>query len=128
MNVVVLQGTLSREPEERTLPSGDRLIAYEVTVAGPNAGGRAESVPVAWHDPPAEARDLRCGDEVAVLGRVRRRFFRVGGATQSRTEVLAERVVPAAAGRRVSALVRAGAGRLAPAQGRAAARSGRRRS
>jgi single-strand DNA-binding protein len=35
------------------------------------------------------------GDEVVVIGRVRKRFFRVGGATQSRTEVVATRVVPA---------------------------------
>jgi len=30
---------------------------------------------------------------VVVVGVVRRRFFRAGGATQSRTEVLAEKVV-----------------------------------
>jgi single-strand DNA-binding protein len=30
-----------------------------------------------------------------VTGRVRRRFFRSGGATASRTEVVAERVIPA---------------------------------
>jgi single-strand DNA-binding protein len=32
---------------------------------------------------------------IVVIGRVRRRFFRAGGATQSRTEVVAESIVPA---------------------------------
>ena len=35
------------------------------------------------------------GREVVVVGRVRKRFYRAGGATQSRTEVVAARVVPA---------------------------------
>jgi single-strand DNA-binding protein len=34
------------------------------------------------------------GQELLVTGRVRRRFFRAGGVTQSRTEVVADRVVP----------------------------------
>ncbi|MGH9183919.1 MAG: single-stranded DNA-binding protein [Acidimicrobiales bacterium] len=93
MNVVVLGGHLSRPPERRQLPSGDGLVAYEVTV--PRAGQRAESVPVVWFGAPATAVDLEPGAGVVVVGRVRRRFFRAGGATQSRTEVVAERVVPA---------------------------------
>ncbi len=113
MNVVVLRGTLSRQPEERSLPSGDRLVGFEVTVPALD-GGRSESVPVVWHDPPAEALALAKGDEVAVLGRVRRRFFRAGGSTQSRTEVVAERVVPADNQRRVSTLFRSAGRQLAP--------------
>jgi len=98
-NLVVVRGTLSRDPEPRELPSGDVIVSYEVTVRpvpGPGAG-RAESVPVAWVDPPAAATALRAGDDVVVVGRVRRRFFRAGGATASRTEVVATRVVPARA-------------------------------
>jgi single-strand DNA-binding protein len=93
MNVVVLQGVLSRHPEERVLPSGDRLVAYEVTIRC--AEGPAESVPVVWPQPPRQARSLLAGVEVVVTGRIRRRFFRAGGATQSRTEVVADAVVPA---------------------------------
>jgi len=93
MNITVVTGHLSRPPERRTLPSGDELVSYDVTV--PRADERAESVPVVWPGAPASATDLQPGDLVVVLGRVRRRFFRAGGATQSRTEVLAERVVPA---------------------------------
>ena len=38
-----------------------------------------------------------------VVGRVRRRFFRVGGATQSRTEVAADVVVPTRQAKRAGA-------------------------
>ncbi len=92
MNVVVVQGTLSREPDERELASGTRLVGFEVTVARP--GERAESVPVVWADPPAGVERLAAGTEVVAVGRVRRRFFRSGGGTQSRTEVVADSVVP----------------------------------
>lgn len=93
MNIVVLRGRLSSAPSTRTLPSGDRLVAYEVTVRPPERP--AESVPVAWFDPPARAVDIEAGTEVVVTGRVRRRFFRAGGATASRTEVVADTVLPA---------------------------------
>lgn len=93
MNITLVRGRLSRAPEPRDLPSGDHLVAYEVTVDRP--GARAESLPVVWHDPPAAALSLDVGTEILVVGRVRRRFFRVAaGATQSRTEVLADVVLP----------------------------------
>lgn len=107
MNVVVLHGVLSRPPEERALPSGDRLIAYEVTIR--TDGAPAESVPVCWLDPPARASSLERGTEVVVTGRVRRRFFRAGGATASRTEVVATAVVPASQRKRAAAAVAAAA-------------------
>jgi single-strand DNA-binding protein len=103
VNVVVVQGHLSRPPEERVLPSGDRVVSLEVTTSGPD--GRAESVPVAWPDAPAWVLGLGRGTEVVVRGRVRRRFFRAGTATQSRTEVVADRVVRAARARQVAAVV-----------------------
>ena len=95
MNIVALSGRLSRPPEERTLASGTRMMSLQVTVDGVGENARAESVPVAWFDPTSGALDLDQGDPVVVIGRVRRRFFRAGSATQSRTEVVAERVVPA---------------------------------
>ena len=91
MNVVTLQGHLSRPAEERTLPSGDRLIQLELTVA--RTGEKAESAPVVWFDAPAYAGELDVDQEVVVVGRVRRRFFRAPGGTQSRTEVVADQVV-----------------------------------
>jgi len=93
-NVTVLRGRLSRPPEARDLPSGDRLVAFEVTV--PADGDRsAESVPVVWFGAPAAAMSLDADADVVVVGRVRRRFFRAGGSTASRTEVVADRVLPA---------------------------------
>jgi single-strand DNA-binding protein len=91
-NVVVLRGALAAEPRTRELPSGSVLTQLDVTTR--DAGG-TQSVPVAWFDPPAAAAELVAGDELVVIGSVRRRFFRAGGATQSRTEVVAEKVLPA---------------------------------
>jgi single-strand DNA-binding protein len=103
MNVVVLQGVLSRAPEERELPSGDRLVAYEVTVR--TVGQPTDSVPVAWVSAPARATAMHRGDEVVVTGRVRRRFFRTPGGTASRTEVVADAVLPASQSKRVARLL-----------------------
>jgi single-strand DNA-binding protein len=91
VNVVILRGTLSSDPNTRTLPSGDTLVTFEVTTRPPK--GPAESVPVAWPKAPERAATLPAGSEVVVTGRIRRRFFRAGGATASRTEVLADSVL-----------------------------------
>ncbi len=91
-NLAVLVGVLSRDAEVRTLPSGDHLVALELTIRPPT--GPADTVPVAWPGAPDEAGTWGAGEEVLVTGRVRRRYFRAGGVTQSRTEVVASRVVP----------------------------------
>ena len=110
MNVAIVRGCLSRPPEERVLPSGDRLVALEVTV--PHPGRRAEGVPVVWPDAPESILRLDVGDEVVAVGRVRRRFFRAGQSTQSRTEVVAEAVAPVRQRKRVLALVERTVARL----------------
>lgn len=92
MNVCVIRGCLSRAPDERVLPSGDRMVSLEVSVRRNNRF--AESVPVSWPDAPQNVSLLEPGTEVLVFGRVRRRFFRAGGFTQSRTEVVVEACVP----------------------------------
>lgn len=104
MNVTVLQGCLSRPPEVRELPSGDVLVSYDITVPA-SEGRRAESVPVVWPDAPDVAASFEPDTEVVVVGRVRRRFFRAGGTTQSRTEVVADQVVPARQAKRAERLV-----------------------
>ena len=86
-NVSILAGSLIRPPELRELASGTTLLGVDVRL--PGADGPTESVPVVWADPPAAAAAWSAGDDVVVLGRVRRRFFRAGGTTQSRTEVVA---------------------------------------
>lgn len=102
MNVVVIRGVVSSEPVERTLASGSIMLSVSVTT--PLSGGRRVSVPVVWFDPPAA--HPAAGDEVVVSGAVHQRFFRTADGTRSRTEVVAERVVPAARRRAVAALVR----------------------
>lgn len=109
-NVVVLTGRLARPAEGRELPSGDRLVAYELTVE--RTGERAESVPVVWLGAPASAAEHDVGARVLVVGRVRRRFFRAGGVTQSRTEVVADAVVSLRHGKRAAAALERARARL----------------
>lgn len=105
-NVVAVVGRLARPASVRELPSGDRLVSYEVSVE--RDGARAETVPVAWFEAPASAGDLDVGTRVLVVGRVRRRFFHAGGSLQSRTEVVADTVVPVTSAKRArAALARA---------------------
>lgn len=96
-NIVLLRGRVAGEPRHRELPSGSRVVELSV------AAEPGSSVPVVVHD-----RDpgVTAGDEVVVAGKVVRRFFRAGGVTQSRTEVVAERLVPARATRSVRSLER----------------------
>ena len=113
-NVVVLIGRLARPAEARELPSGDRLVAYEVTVE--REGERAETVPVVWFGAPAAAVDHEVDDRMVVVGRVRRRFFRTGSGTQSRTEVVAEAVVSARHTKRAAAALAKAQERLVEAR------------
>ncbi len=109
LNVVALRGCLSRPPEERVLPNtGDRVVGLDLTVRRAGAE-RADSVPVVWSNPPALASTLDAGDEVVVVGHVARRFFRVGGATQSRTEVVASAVLPIRSVKKIEAALAAAA-------------------
>jgi single-strand DNA-binding protein len=112
MNIALLWGTLSSDPVERTLPSGTRVLNYEVTTQG--GEGPAGSAPVAWFDPPRRLPAVAKGDEVVVIGEVRRRFFRTAtGVTASRTEVVADKVMPAKPIARVERVLEATARRLA---------------
>ncbi len=86
-NVVVVRGTVSSDPVVRALPSGDIVTQVELTI---RMDGVTTSAPVAVHGTPVT---VVAGDEVVVTGHVSRRFFRVGGVTQSRTEVIADRIV-----------------------------------
>jgi len=102
-NLALLAGTLSRSPSVRTLPSGTTVASLELRTKP--SDGPAETVPVSWFDPPATVGRLAEGDDLVVVGRVRRRFFRAGGATQSRTDVLATAVVPSRQAARARRLV-----------------------
>jgi single-strand DNA-binding protein len=104
MNVCIISGRITRPPEHRVAGDGRSLVTYEVAADRPQGG--TESVPVVWEGAPAVAVDLDVDAEVVVVGRVRRRWFRTGGATQSRTEVVAQGVAPRRAAKRAAKLVR----------------------
>ena len=101
MNVVMIRGTLSSVPRERDLPSGSLLMQWEVTTDGDVRC----SVPVVWFGPPTSVRGLGAGVEVVVSGVIRRRFYRAGAATLSRTEVVASRGARAGRTRVVESIV-----------------------
>lgn len=89
LNVAVVRGTVSSEPKVRELPSGDTVTNVEVTtrlVTG------SVSVPVVVHEGSVTVGQ---GDVVVVAGHIARRFFRSGGVTQSRTELVADKLVKA---------------------------------
>lgn len=88
-NLALIRGVVTREPRVRELPSGTTVTTIEVTT---HSETLTTSVPVVVHDQPI---DVAAGDDVVVVGAVQRRFFRAGGLTQSRTEVVAEQVVRA---------------------------------
>src|SRR4051812_17654605 len=100
-NVAIVRGTCSSPPELRVLPSEQRLAQLQLTT---RVDGRAMSVPVSFLDPPQWLEGLDIGDELVVLGAVRRRFFRAGGATASRVEIEAEVVCRARDRRRSKGL------------------------
>jgi single-strand DNA-binding protein len=92
VNVVVLAGRLSADPEVLEMPSGDRVARLRLQV--PEAGKRVLPLPVmAWD---ARARRgcerLTKGDAVMVRGHLVRRFFRGQGGGRSVMEVVASEV------------------------------------
>jgi single-strand DNA-binding protein len=91
-NLVVLTGTVTGEPIRRSLRSGVDVVNFDVAT---HLDGETASVPIAWYDPRDSAlSSFVSGEEIVVIGTVRRRFFRVGGQTQSRTEVVVATLVP----------------------------------
>jgi single-strand DNA-binding protein len=93
VNVTFLRGRLSSPPRALELPSGDAALTLELTIRDGQAP--ADTVPVAWFGASEAAAGWEAGQELVVIGKVRRRFFRAGGRTASRTEVLATTVVAA---------------------------------
>jgi single-strand DNA-binding protein len=98
-NLVVARGTVTSAPRRRDLPSGSYVTELDVTT---HSDHLSASMPVVLHD-----RDVAVaeGHEVVVVGSVQRRFFRAGGQTQSRTEVVASSVVKATRTRTVERLL-----------------------
>jgi hypothetical protein len=91
LNVAIVIGNLAKPLEVRRLPSGVSIANFDLVV--PQIDGTPDTVPVALFEPPDEALEWAAGEPLLATGRVRRRFFRVGPSTQSRTEIVAESVV-----------------------------------
>ncbi|MFM8848030.1 MAG: hypothetical protein ACKOHN_08275 [Actinomycetota bacterium] len=104
-NLVLVRGALSSAPVRRTLPNGSDIVQIEVTTR--DTDGVARSVPVIVHEPLGkdDFTAWGVGTNVAVAGSVVRRFFRSGGGTASRTEVVAARVVRGSQAARVDKLL-----------------------
>lgn len=86
LNEATIVGSLSGEPERRTLPSGSLAVSFSLTVRIP--GEKTTSVPVVWYDPPKRVAAWNVGDVLAVRGSVVRRFFQGAGGLGSSTEVV----------------------------------------
>ena len=90
-NHVRLSGRVSGDPEQREMPSGDRMWSFRLVVPRAQPRGR-QTVDVVdcavWSGRPRRTvARWADGDLVEVEGALRRRFFRSGGATASRVEV-----------------------------------------
>jgi single-strand DNA-binding protein len=90
-NEVRLSGRLPADPLERELPSGDTVWTFRVIVRRPGNAARAgvDTVDCAAYAAGAarSVRSWRAGDEVAVVGALRRRFWRSPTGARSRYEV-----------------------------------------
>jgi single-strand DNA-binding protein len=113
-NIAVIRGSVRAEPTARELPGGGVVVQFDVVTTTESDGRQLSvSAPIAWNDPTtAQLGVLTGGAEVLVVGTVRRRFFRVGGVTQSRTEVVADAVVPVRQHKRVATALRSAADRV----------------
>jgi single-strand DNA-binding protein len=108
VNEVRLVGRLSRSPESRQLPSGDEVIQLRLVVrrapepprstsaAATSAAARTARVGVDVIDVSSCSAATRRsalrfaeGETLEVEGALRRRFYRVGPAVQSRYDVVA---------------------------------------
>ncbi|WP_041298269.1 single-stranded DNA-binding protein [Ilumatobacter coccineus] len=108
-NTVVLRGTIANEPTDRQLPSGVTVVQFDLrTIVTGADRSDTITVPLSWSDPTAAGRAAAVdGADVVVTGTVRRRFFRAGGQTQSRTEVVVDRLVPSRRTKSVRSLLAA---------------------
>lgn len=104
-NEVKLQGRVAADPEERELPSGDRLVQLRIIVPRDISDRRRTRTTAQGASPrrvqTVDTIDLVCwtaatrrsgarlaaGDHIAVEGALRRRFFGGPGGRQSRYEV-----------------------------------------
>lgn len=88
LNLSVVIGEVATEPVARELSNGDVVTSLDIATHSPH--GRI-TVPVLLE---GECEGVEVGQRVFVCGVTRRRFFRAGNGVTSRTELLADVVVP----------------------------------
>lgn len=90
LNLAIVVGVLSSEPETRIIEDRGEVVSLQVRVTSSDG---ATSVPVTMWSPPAWLLAAGEGTPVLVAGIVRRRFWRTPtGATVSRVDVEATSV------------------------------------
>jgi hypothetical protein len=105
--MAIAMGNLAKPAQVRALPSGLMFAYFDLQVRTEDQ--TLETVPVAMFDAPAQVPEWTTGQGLLAVGRVRRRFFRSSGSTQSRTELVADQVWPLSLqGEVLAALARAG--------------------
>lgn len=105
-NRVYLRGRLAADVEERTLPSGDVIAGFRLTVdRPPGEPGKVDSLDCAALRPRVQRTLQRAtpGDILEVEGSLRRRFWRGPAGLASRYEVRVETARLVSAGRRSGA-------------------------
>jgi single-stranded DNA-binding protein len=117
INLAVVSGTITNDLIYRELADGATIVQFDVqTTVERNERPVHVSVPVSWRDPAPSAlaalAALADGACVVVVGRIERRFFRSGAQTQSRTELVAERCLPARRTKTVQSALAAAAATL----------------
>jgi single-strand DNA-binding protein len=110
VNCVALRGRVTSAPLERTLPSGDAILTFRLSVArDPQQRSKRPRQSADWVDcvvwngrTRRSAAGWQVGDQVELEGSLRRRFFRTATQTATRLEVEVLR------GRRVARAAAAG--------------------
>ena len=100
LNKVFLLGNLTRDPEERALPSGTKVVSfglatnrrYKDTAGAWQEATEYHNVVVFGRQGEVAAQYLKKGDMVLVEGRLQTRSWERDGQKQYRTEIVAERV------------------------------------
>jgi hypothetical protein len=110
MNIAVVRGVVLREPQERTLATGQKVVSLDVNVSYDDRPN--ENLEVVWVDPPRNLVVPRQGNEIFAVGRVRRRFFKSGTNIVSRTEVVADLVLTSKQTSRINRALREAAAAL----------------
>jgi hypothetical protein len=116
-NVSLVRGTLVALPTVRVIDRHQRATTFDLATV---VAGKRAVVPVVALN--MDLPVIKMGDEVTVLGHVRRRFFRVGPRTQSVTELMVEHIVPGNKPARLEKLYAALTTRIREARGASFAR------